>query len=279
MLVTGFTAQTSTKMEAIVRSSSVIQIKLAGLEQKRENANEDEIQSMEGKAMLRKSMIMPWNENVKDVAQTATSVSAPISDKFTTHSYQTMYGLFLGPLSHNAANIKVLEIGLGCNMKYGPGASVKTWKALLPNAELWEAEFNADCVKESKAKGQLVGVNTVVGDQGNKATLQEWLATSGGNFDVVIDDGGHRNTQIKNSFDALWPAVKPGGVYFIEDLQVGRWKGYDDTHGRAVMADIIHSWNEQLLIAGASDATWPLPDGVNFILCQREACAIGKALA
>jgi len=229
-------------------------------------------------ARIRKSRILPWNELVNNFQESATSLQ-PTSDKFTTHSYQTMYGVFLGPMSSNAENVKVLEIGLGCDMVYGPGASVEVWKQALPKAELWEAEFNADCVKQSKEKGQLVDVNAVTGDQGDKATVQEWIKTSGGNFDVIIDDGGHKNTQIKTSFDELWPTLKPGGVYFIEDLQVGRTVMYDDTRGKAVMADVIHAWTEQLLTEGASDATFPLPAGVSFIMCQREACAIGKSAA
>ena len=38
----------------------------------------------------------------------------------------------------------------------------------------------------------------------------EWLAKSGGSFDVVIDDGGHSNTQILTTCEVLWPALKPG---------------------------------------------------------------------
>ena len=34
---------------------------------------------------------------------------------------------------------EMLEIGLGCDMDYGPGASVSLWKDLFPAAELWEA--------------------------------------------------------------------------------------------------------------------------------------------
>ena len=55
--------------------------------------------------------------------------------------------------------------------------------------------------------------------------------------------GGHKNSQIGHSFDVLWPLVRNGGVYVIEDLQVGRFKSYggeninyEDTEGRGVMA-------------------------------------------
>ena len=105
----------------------------------------------------------------------------------------------------------MLEIGLGCNMGYGPGASVNLYRTLFPEAELWEAEYNAACVEMSKKKGQLKDIHILTGDQGDDDVLDRWVETSGGNFDVVIDDGGHQNCQIWHSFLKLWPALKPGG--------------------------------------------------------------------
>ena len=57
----------------------------------------------------------------------------PTSDKVTAHSYETMYGTFVYPLKFAAHTPRVLEIGLGCNMDYGPGASVQIWRQLLPH--------------------------------------------------------------------------------------------------------------------------------------------------
>ena len=84
----------------------------------------------------------------------------------------------------------MLEIGLGCDMDYGPGASTALWKKLFPNADLWEAEFNAEFVKKHR-DDKLKGFNVLTGDQGDEAVLDTWVQDSGGNFDVVIDDGGH----------------------------------------------------------------------------------------
>ncbi len=80
---------------------------------------------------------------------------------------------------------------LGCDMKYGPGASVAIWKdILLPTDELWEAEFDRACVEKAQKNKQLEGVNVLVGDQGDPEVLASWLQKSGNNFDVIIDDGG-----------------------------------------------------------------------------------------
>ena len=123
--------------------------------------------------------------------------------------------------------MKMLEIGLGCNMRYGPGASVALYRILFPEADKWEAEYDGDCVKKSREQGHLNDFNVLVGDQGDIPTLDKWIEESGGaNFDVVIDDGGHTQCQIWTTFQKLWPPLLPGGLYFIEDLQVSRHHRY-----------------------------------------------------
>lgn len=61
------------------------------------------------------------------------------TDKITSHNYETMYGR-LFELPPGRRNIrKMLEIGLGCNMNYGPGASAHIWRDYFPNTDIWMA--------------------------------------------------------------------------------------------------------------------------------------------
>eukprot|EP00957_Ditylum_brightwellii_P146846 11178758-Ditylum_brightwellii.AAC.1 len=126
----------------------------------------------------------------------------------------------------------MLEIGLGYNMNYASGAPVALYKNIFTKAELWEAEYNGSCVEKStklllwSKAGELEGIHMLVGDQADGTVLDSWIEKSGGNFDVVIDDRGHNNYQIWHSFQKLWPTVKPGGLYFIEDMQVARHNEY-----------------------------------------------------
>ena len=91
-----------------------------------------------------------------------------------------MYGKFLLPYYHQFPTMKMLEIGLGCDMDHGPGASVAIYEKMFPKAELWEAEFDAACVKNGIEKGMLDGIKTLTGDQGNPAVLDQWIEESGG---------------------------------------------------------------------------------------------------
>ena len=190
-----------------------------------------------------------------------------------------MYAQFLMPYYMAKPNMKLLEIGLGCDMFYGPGASVKVWQNLFPNAQLWEAEYNAACVEKSKNEGKLDGINTLTGDQMDIHTLDSWIEQSnGGNFDVVIDDGGHKQCHIWTTFQKLWPLLKPGGLYFIEDLQVSRDAAYNDVSSplcpegtnvpdelKKIIDAMLHRKEEDI---GYGD--------VKFVFCQRDSCVLGK---
>lgn len=219
-----------------------------------------------------------WNG--KNIYYQTALATDPTPDKVTRHSYQTMYGRFLLPYYHQNPNMKMLEIGLGCNMNYGPGASVSLYKTLFPEAELWEAEFVEKCVRQYQGTEMMKGINVLTGDQGDYGTLDAWISKSGGNFDVVIDDGGHQNCQIWNSFMKLWPAVKPGGLYFIEDMEVAR-------HGKKRQAQAPCDSNvivpEKLkemfdVLIYEEFGQQRSESDIEFIFCQADACVLGKKL-
>ena len=216
-----------------------------------------------------------------------------VTDKVRTHRYHHMYGTFLLPYYAVHPSMKMLEIGLGCTVRWGPGASVALWKNLFPQAELWEAEYNGECVKDQTEKGRLDGINVLVGDQADPQVLDSWIHNSGGSFDVVIDDGGHTNCQIKNSFDKLWPHIKDGGLYFIEDLMVGYDEKYRHDAAKCssvIMSHVLADWTEQLLeltlrktqrkftAQNLYQAKYALPEKLSFIHCQLQSCVLGKGL-
>ena len=211
---------------------------------------------------------------------------------FDGGGYELMYGIFLLPLRALGSRMRLLEIGLGCDMSYGPGASAILKRNLLPEAQMWEAELDGACVAKYKPALSRLRITPLVGDQGNQTTLGRWIEQIGGVLNVVIDDGAHTNAAILASFRALWPRLAPGGLYFFEDLNVGRMARWDSTHGDYVISDILQAWQEQLIVfrgwggRGASNAATqrsieirrkhPLPCGVKFLYCQDAACVLGK---
>ena len=119
------------------------------------------------------------------------------------------------------------------------------------------------------------GFQTLTGDQGDDKVLDNWIEISGGKFDVVIDDGGHQNCQIWHSFMKLWPTVKPGGLYFIEDMQVAKMRVYrnfttEKCDSNLIVPEKLKIFIDELLydVSRKSD--------LEFIFCQSEACVLGK---
>merc|ERR1711862_498168 len=218
--------------------------------------------------------VMKNNDDVRSFLETARN-QQPITDKVTTHSYHLMYGMFLLPFYKKKPKMKMLEIGLGCDMNYGPGASVQVWKKLFRKAELWEAEYDKKCVDKSKKEGKLKRINTLTGDQGDPKILHDWIEKSGGKFDIVIDDGGHQNCQIWNSFVKLWPEVNSGGLYFIEDMQVARNRNYNEYHHEPCPESTIVP--DKLIKETVDNLIYNRVGGdVAFLFCQSEACVLGK---
>lgn len=110
---------------------------------------------------------------------------------------------------------KMLQVGLGCDTGDGPGASASLWRNYFTDAsEIWFAEYNVTCVNAHLPKLKAEpGVHVVAGDQSDPFTLKRWLNETGGNFDVIVDEG-HVRTRICGSFPFLFrKALKPGGVY------------------------------------------------------------------
>lgn len=45
-----------------------------------------------------------------------------------------------------------------------------------------------------------------------------------GEIDIIIDDGSHINEHVIETFKFLFPKLKNGGIYVIEDTQTSYWK-------------------------------------------------------
>eukprot|EP00494_Astrolonche_serrata_P017679 UN17866 len=67
------------------------------------------------------------------------------TDKLWAHNYHKIYGKYLRE-HYNKNDGTFLEIGLGCNMAYGPGHSTKIWVQLFKNVEF--IENDEECVEK-----------------------------------------------------------------------------------------------------------------------------------
>ena len=128
-------------------------------------------------------------------------------------SYFEVYDRYLAPL--RGQPVKMLEIGVD------RGGSIAGWKKYFGERELdyTGIDINPDCNRFARK-----GVKIVIGDQMDVKLLAE--VARAGPYDIVIDDGGHVTGQQIVSFEQLFPAVRDGGFYVIEDTHTSFWPSY-----------------------------------------------------
>jgi len=126
--------------------------------------------------------------------------------------------------------IKLLELGVG-----DTGASVKMWREFFPNAEitLFDPFFiTHPDVTVTKEELEALNINVVVGNQLDKNDLSKLEAY--GEYDIIIDDASHLSDGIQLSFAVLFPYLKKGGLYIVEDLSCA--------HDRDKRINDVNNW-------------------------------------
>lgn len=101
---------------------------------------------------------------------------------------------------------KVLEIGVAT------GASLRMWREYFPAATI----HGVDVAPTFAPATDRIVIHEA--DQAERASLNPVLSRIGSGFDVIIDDGGHTMKQQQVSLGMLFPYVRSGGWYIIEDL-------------------------------------------------------------
>ena len=126
------------------------------------------------------------------------------------HAYGQAYEGLLRKLRYKP--VKLLEIGLLA------GDSLLSWRAYFP--------FATTIGIDIEPKQHMAGNRTRIyqADQGSGADLTK-LCQQEGPFDVILDDGSHYNHHQLFSFRHLFPHLKDGGLYIIEDVQTSFWTG------------------------------------------------------
>jgi hypothetical protein len=75
--------------------------------------------------------------------------------------------------------------------------------------------------------------------------LTEMIDNFGGDFDIIIDDGGHSMEQQQVSLGFLFKFLKPGGIFVIEDLETSyKWGwAYNKTNTEYDTLSILKIFN------------------------------------
>jgi hypothetical protein len=138
--------------------------------------------------------------------------------------FSEVYSYMLGKISGQVDVPRILEIGIGTNKAgivsamdkdYQPGASLRSYKALIQSAQIFGVDYDKSCLFSEDR------IVTAFGDQTKPESLNELISSFGGGFDLVIDDGLHTTEANLNTLIFGLKATKPTGVIYIEDIPIG----------------------------------------------------------
>lgn len=156
------------------------------------------------------------------------------------HSYGRAYDKFLLSISKSAK--KVLEIGTR-------SASANLWLDYFPNAEVHGMDIRNPGVFHDRFKFKIV-------NQSDLKSLESFFNDVGYDFDVIIDDGPHRAIEQITTFNLVFPKMKSGGIYIVEDLHVGDISNESAAGYKEMKQDSEHTFLEltKLLLNKSEDA-------------------------
>jgi hypothetical protein len=140
------------------------------------------------------------------------------TDKVGEHNYTPHYQLHFSKLKYK--KIKLLEIGAGGYEKpYEGGHSLRMWKRYFPFGSIFSVDiYDKTTIQENRIK-------IFQGNQNDKEFLDA-VTNLTGELDIIIDDGCHINNYVIESFKILFPKLKDGGIYVVEDTQASYWKSF-----------------------------------------------------
>ena len=136
------------------------------------------------------------------------------------HDFLQLYDRILGGIRYEP--VKLLEIGVY------DGGSVRMWEEYFPRGKIVGVDIDA---RTARHRSERIDIEIV--DQSNVEQLHG-LAQTHGPFDVIVDDGSHVWDHQITSLRYLFPWVKPGGYYILEDLDTSYGTHQPVYRGRAV---------------------------------------------
>lgn len=114
--------------------------------------------------------------------------------------------------------VSLLEIGIQ------NGGSLEIWATYFPYAtKLVGCDINPQC-RLLRYEDHRIAV--VVGDANLDETEKTILGHSQ-SFDLIIDDGSHRSSDIIRSFARYFPRLANGGLFVAEDLHCSYWQEFE----------------------------------------------------
>jgi predicted O-methyltransferase YrrM len=169
----------------------------------------------------------------------------PFKSKWLYQAYENMFSV-LGPIR------TILELGMY------QGGSMVLWREAL-RCRVIGVDLSAPpktvrllerYLKESRSEGEVHCFWRT--NQMDAVALREIVKKhASGTLDVVVDDASHLYVPTRRSFEILFPLLRAGGVYVVEDWMAGKRPDFQSKEGP--ISRVIHELVDEL-----ADAVWPI---------------------
>jgi len=131
------------------------------------------------------------------------------------HNFAEKYDRLLCGIRGSCSSM--LEIGVA------QGQSLRMWADYFPKATIHGADIEPS-FRSCESYCNRIKFHAI--DQGNESELNTLKQFSP--FDLIIDDGNHWWREQILSFKTLFPFLKKGGIYVVEDTSTSYWQEYNN---------------------------------------------------
>jgi hypothetical protein len=159
--------------------------------------------------------------------------------------------------------LKVIEIGAA------GGESIRMWLEFFPSAHIWGIDVVEGTNPYNTVRAATDPRYTFIhADQSDRSMWECLAVDTGGNWDIICDDGSHMAKDVITSFNSGWKFVRPGGFWCIEDLGVAYG-------GNSIFLSEVFA-NHMDFLKGLVDKV-NTQDGIDSITFSKELAIIRKA--
>lgn len=143
-------------------------------------------------------------------------------DKSSKHHYHEVYEPLLSPYKKD--RIQFLEVGIF------HGASTAAFDDYFKNGDIYGIDIFTRTNPDELPVLQRDSVHWVKGDSMKPDIADKVRAKFGEDisFDFILDDGAHYPLSNELTFKYLWPLLKKGGTFIIEDVWPIDIMGFDE---------------------------------------------------
>lgn len=143
-----------------------------------------------------------------------------------SHNYVKLYEQYFS--SKRLAPVSILELGWGGHEDPEEGGrSAQMWRDFFNNGTVVCIDIEEKVVTDAHD-----GLHFRQGSQADRKFLNG-LAEEFGPFDFIVDDASHLSSLTIASWQLLYPHLKPGGIYAVEDTHMAYhdfWYGKEEAN-------------------------------------------------